>query len=96
MLLLGAREYVRAGPHLRRKMRAMLSHRPEGVYARVSAPTLVVRGELDVVVPREWFDEVVAALPDSHAFVVEGHRHETLIRTAEPTARELGRWLSEK
>ena len=22
--------------------------------------------------------------------------HETLIRTAEPTARELGRWLSEK
>lgn len=96
VLLLGAREYVRAGPHLRRKMRAMLSHRPEGVYARVSAPTLVVRGELDVVVPREWFDEVVGAIPNSRAFVVEGHRHETLIRTAGPTARELRRWLSEK
>ncbi len=94
VLLLGAREYVRAGPNLRRKMRAMLTHRPEAAYARVSAPTLVVRGEYDVVVPREWFDEVVAAIPDSRAFVVDGHRHETLIRTAEPTARELDRWLS--
>jgi pimeloyl-ACP methyl ester carboxylesterase len=52
VLLLGAREYVRAGPNLRRKMRAMLTHRPEAAYARVSAPTLVVRGESDVVVPR--------------------------------------------
>lgn len=96
MLLLGAREYLRAGPNLRRKMRAMLTHRPEAAYARVSAPTLVVRGESDVVVPPEWFEEVVAAIPDSRGFVVEGHRHETLIRTAEPTARELGRWLSEQ
>ncbi len=95
VLLLGAREYVRAGPHLRRKMRAMLTHRPEHVFDRITAPTLVVRGEFDVVVPQPWFDEVVAAIPGARPFVVEGHRHETLIRTAEPAAAELRRWLAE-
>ncbi len=94
VLLLGAREYVRAGPHLRRKMRAMLVHRPEHAFPRVAAPTLVVRGEHDVVVPPEWFEEVVAAIPDARCFVVDGHRHETLIRTAAPMAAELRRWLA--
>ncbi len=93
VLLLGAREYLRAGPNLRRKMRAMLVHRPEAVYPRVAVPTLVIRGELDVVVPQPWTDQVVAALPDVTAFVVEGHHHETLIRDAGPAARELRRWL---
>jgi pimeloyl-ACP methyl ester carboxylesterase len=79
VLLLGAREY-RAGPNLRRKMRAMLVHRPEHAYPRIDLPTLVIRGELDVVVPQEWFEEVVAAIPDASSFVVEGHHHETLIR----------------
>jgi len=93
VLLLGGREYLRAGPHLRRKMHAMLVHRPEHAYPRVTVPALVVRGELDVVVPQPWFDEVVAAIPDATAFVVEGHHHETLIRTAAPTVAELRRWL---
>jgi len=93
VVLVGAREYLRAGPNLRRKVRAMLAHRPEHAYPRVAAPTLVIRGEKDVVVPRSWFDEVVAALPDATAFTVADHHHETLIRTAEPTAVELRRWL---
>ncbi|KXC06285.1 alpha/beta fold hydrolase [Microbacterium hominis] len=95
VLLLGAREYVRAGPHLRRKMRAMLAHHLEHAFPRIAAPTLVVRGEFDVVVPAPWFDEVVAAIPDARPFVIEGHRHETLIRTADPAASELRRWLSQ-
>ena len=95
VLLLGAREYVRAGPHLRRKMKAMLVHRPEHSYPRIAAPTLVIRGEFDVVVPQAWTDEVVAAIPDATAFVVEGHHHETLILTAEHAADELRRWLAE-
>lgn len=94
VLLLGGREYLRAGPHLRRKMHAMLVHRPEHSYPRIAAPTLVVRGEHDAVVPQPWFDEVVAAIPDATSFVVAGHHHETLIRTAAPAARELRRWLA--
>ncbi|MBN9178093.1 MAG: alpha/beta fold hydrolase [Microbacterium sp.] len=93
VLLLGTREYLRAGPNLRRKMRAMLVHRPERSYPAIDVPTLVIRGELDVVVPQEWFDEVVAAIPDASSFVVEGHHHETLIRDAEPAGAEIRRWL---
>ncbi|MFT3797259.1 alpha/beta fold hydrolase [Microbacterium sp.] len=95
VLLLGTREYLRAGPHLRHKLRAMLAHRPEDAYPRIAVPTLLVRGELDLVVPQPWFDEVAAAVPDAVSFVVEGHHHETLIRTSEPTVAELRRWLAQ-
>ncbi|WP_282837678.1 alpha/beta fold hydrolase [Microbacterium flavum] len=93
VLVLGAREYVRAGPNLRRKMHAMLVHRPEEAYPRIAVPTLVIRGERDVVVPQEWFDEVVAAISGAASFVVPGHHHETLIRDAAPAGREIARWL---
>ena len=63
VIALGAREYVRAGPRLRAKFRAMLVHRPEDVLARIEAPTLVLRGEDDVVSSREWCRRIVAGSP---------------------------------
>lgn len=95
VLLLGAREYVRAGPHLRRKMRAMLAHRPELAYPRITAPTLVVRGERDRVSPAPWCEEVVAAIPGAVEFEVPGHGHETLIRDAAPAAAEILGFVSD-
>lgn len=86
VLLLGAREYLRAGPHLRRKMTAMLIHRPERSYPRITAPTLVVRGERDLVSPRDWCDRVTAAIPGASFVEIDGHRHETMIRDAQPAA----------
>jgi pimeloyl-ACP methyl ester carboxylesterase len=94
VLLLGAREYLRAGPNLRRKMTAMLRHRPEDSYPLIAAPTLVVRGERDRVAPRRWCDEVAAAIPGAETFEVAGHGHETLIRDAAPAAAELLRFAS--
>lgn len=94
VLAIGAREYVRAGPHLRRKVRAMLAHRPEDSYPRVSAPTLVVRGSNDLVVPTPWFNAVLSAVPDTTGVVIPGHGHETLIRNARPTADALRQWLA--
>lgn len=89
VLLLGGREYLRAGPHLRRKMHAMLVHRPEDAYPRVAAATLVIRGENDRVSPTAWCDEVCALLPDAESTVIEGHGHETLIRNAAPAAQAI-------
>ncbi|WP_127473100.1 alpha/beta fold hydrolase [Microbacterium sulfonylureivorans] len=86
VIALGAREYVRAGPRLRAKFRAMLAHRPEDVLPRVSAPTLVLRGEDDVVAPRAWCESIVAAMPDARLAEVAGHGHETMIRDAAPAA----------
>ncbi|MDL5351516.1 alpha/beta hydrolase [Microbacterium sp. zg-YB36] len=88
VLLLGAREYVRAGPHLRRKMRAMLVHRPELVYPRVTVPGLVIRGELDVVCPPAWCRQVATALR-APLVEISGHGHETMIRDAAPAARAI-------
>lgn len=93
VLLLGAREYVRARPHLRRKMRAMLTHEPERAYPLVHAPTLIIRGETDRVSPRAWCERVEAAIPGATSFEVPGHGHETLIRDAEPSARAMLAWL---
>ncbi len=89
VLLLGAREYLRAGPNLRRKMRAMLVHRPEDAYPRVAAPTLVIRGAEDRVCPHVWCAQVAAAVPGARLFEVPGHGHETLIRDAGPAAAEV-------
>lgn len=95
VLLLGAREYLRAGPHLRRKVTAMLTHRPEDVYPRVEAPTLLIRGMRDRVCPPRWCDEVAAAIPDARSTGIPGHGHETLIRDAGPAAAEILRFLAD-
>jgi len=88
VLFVGAREYVRAGPHLRRKMRAMLIHRPEHAYPHVRVPALVIRGENDVVCPPEWCAQVAAAL-GTQVVQIPGHGHETMIRDAAPAARAI-------
>lgn len=89
VLFLGAREYLRAGPNLRRKMTAMLVHRPEDVYPRVQAPTLVIRGGTDRVSTERWCREVVHGIPDARLYVIEDHGHETLISDAGPAAAEI-------
>lgn len=93
VIAIGAREYLRAGPNLRGKFRAMLVHRPEDAYPRVLAPTLVIRGEEDYVCPRSWCRLVIAALPDATSVEIAGHGHETMIRDAEASASAIRRFL---
>jgi len=58
-------DYARAGPRqIRGELRAMLRHRVEAVLPRVTAPTLVLRGQFDRVVPRAWAERATALLPD--------------------------------
>jgi len=83
----GAREYVRAGPRLRAKFRAMLRHRPEDVLPRARVPALVLRGQDDLVAPAGWCRRVADALPDGRLAEVSAHGHETMIRDAAPAAR---------
>ncbi|WP_085369548.1 alpha/beta fold hydrolase [Leifsonia sp. NCR5] len=80
VLYRGGREYLRAGPNLRRKLHAMLVHRPEFAYPRVAVPTLVLRGADDRVCPRPWCTEVAETIPGAQYLEVPGHRHETMIR----------------
>ena len=93
VIALGAREYVRAGPHLRAKFRAMLVHRPEDVLPRIEAPTLVLRGADDVVSSREWCRRIVDGLPRARFAEIPHRGHETMIRDAAPAARRIREFL---
>lgn len=95
VIVRGAREYLRAGPNLRLKMRAMLSHHPEQTYPRVIVPALVLRGEQDTVSRRRWAEAVAALLPDGRFAEIEGHGHETMIRDAAPAAARIHAFVEE-
>ena len=86
VIAVGAREYLRAGPRLLAKVRAVMAHRPEDTARRVDAPTLVIRGERDILVPVEWARQLTDALPEGQLREVAEFGHETMIRNAAPTA----------
>lgn len=90
----GAREYLRAGPHLGAKIRATVDHRPEQVYPRITSPVLVLRGERDPVCPAAWCRAVTAAMADARMAEVPGHGHETMISDAAPAAELISGFLA--
>jgi pimeloyl-ACP methyl ester carboxylesterase len=96
VILIGAREYLRAGPNLHGKFRAMLVHRPEVTYPKVGVPALVVRGESDRVSPRAWCRFVAASLPQGRLAEVRGHGHETMIRDAAPAAALIREFIAQR
>lgn len=75
----GAREYLRGGPHLIRKIRATVVHDAKEAYSRIRLPTLVLRGESDPLAPVTWCRDIVAAIPDAELHEIDGHGHSTLI-----------------
>ncbi len=93
VIIIGAWEYLRAGPHLVRKMRAMMVHRPERVYPQITQPTLVLRGDNDLVVPESWGRKVADLVPDATFDHLPNTSHQSMIRDAGPTTRRIGRFL---
>jgi len=87
VLALGIVQYAKAGPRwFVRKLRTMLEHRVEERYPLVRARTLVIRGETDRVVPREWARFVAASIPGAELREVPERGHEAMIRSAVPVA----------
>ena len=82
----GAREYLRGGPNLLRKMRATIVHRPEQAYRRVRVPVLVLRGEEDPLAPADWCREIVEAIPGAELAEIPDHGHGTLISDSRDAA----------
>jgi 2-hydroxy-6-oxonona-2,4-dienedioate hydrolase len=60
---------------LLRTFRHCVRHRIEDVLPLITAPTLVVRGERDPIVPQRWAQEATALLPDGRLVVLEGASH---------------------
>lgn len=55
--------------------RHCVRHRIEDVLPRILSPTLVVRGELDPIVPQTWAQEATALLRDGRLVVLPGASH---------------------
>ncbi|BDZ39867.1 alpha/beta fold hydrolase [Microbacterium suwonense] len=85
----GAREYLRGGPHLIRKIRATVVHEPEKAYPRVHVPTLVVRGSRDPLAPMTWCREIVDTVPDARFEEIPDHGHGTLISDSWAAAEKI-------
>lgn len=88
----GAREYLRGGPHLVRKMKATIVHEPEKAFARIDVPVLVLRGESDPLAPMSWCQEIIDEIPGADLQVIPDHGHGTLISDSEPAARLIQRF----
>ena len=73
---ISAVDYAKAGlGRAVRTTRAMMRDRIEDKLPRVRAPTLVVRGSRDPVVPQAWAERVARTLSDGRLVVVEGGAH---------------------
>lgn len=55
--------------------RHCVNHRIEDVLPRIEAPTLVVRGQHDPIVPQRWAEEATALLADGRLVVMPGASH---------------------
>lgn len=86
VLVRGAREYLRGGPNLLRKMRATIVHEPEDAYRRVQCPVLVLRGERDPLASDDWCRTILDLIPGSRLEVIPDHGHGTLISDSGPVA----------
>jgi pimeloyl-ACP methyl ester carboxylesterase len=70
------REYILAGiPRTIRTLQYALEDPMEEHLPYVQAPTLVVRGSRDPIVPQDWVEKVNLLLPNSRLVVVQGAGH---------------------
>lgn len=87
--------YIRTGPRwFLKKIGPTLAHRIEDCLPRIPHPTLVLRGELDAVSPRDWAREILALLPDGQLEELEDRGHEALISSGEPAACYVLDWIA--
>ena len=80
-------QWGQAGPRVFwRTLRSMDAHRVERTLPLVQAPTLVVRGSRDPIVPQRWAEEAAELLPDGRLAVIEGETHTIVLSAPEKLA----------
>ncbi len=68
--------FLAAGPRtLLATLRHCLSHPMEATLAHISAPTLVVRGTRDFLVPQRWAEQAARLIPHGELIVLPGAAH---------------------
>lgn len=91
LVLVQARDYLACGPRRFYRTFRYLLHDPiEEKVARLRAPTLVVRGEHDPVVPRGWAEELAARAPLGRYLEVPDAPHGLNYSAPEGLVRAIG------
>jgi len=86
--VLASAAYLLCGPRwFSRVLPEMMHFRIEEVLPRIRASTLVIRGEFDRLVPREWAEEVAASIPHARAWEIPDASHSVMHAHAEEVAR---------
>lgn len=86
--LLAAGAYLLCGPRwFSRVLPEMMHYRIEDTVPHIRASTLVIRGEFDRLVPREWAEEIAAAIPHARAWEIPDASHSVMHAHAEEVAR---------
>jgi 2-hydroxy-6-oxonona-2,4-dienedioate hydrolase len=95
LALAHARDYLLAGARRAlQTFRHALADRIEAKLPRVQAPTLVVRGSRDPIVPQRWAEEAAALLPGGRLVVIPGGPHCVNYSTPDAFARVVRTFLA--
>jgi pimeloyl-ACP methyl ester carboxylesterase len=65
-----------------------------GLLGRITAPTLIVRGELSPVMPREMGERMRSTIPDARLVEVPGAYHHLVLDAPEAFVRVLAHFLA--
>ena len=85
----------RATPRLFQRQIGALLTRPNGHrgLSAIPCPTAVIVGRLDAWSPLAQHEEMAAAIPDAHLFVIEGSGHMSPAEQPEAVAEALAAWM---
>ncbi|MES1241489.1 MAG: alpha/beta fold hydrolase [Acidobacteriota bacterium] len=87
-------DYLRAGPRrILREMDVAFADRIEDKLGRVSAPSLVLRGERDAIVPQRWAEAVARGLGAGPVEVLAGAGHALNYSAADELMRRIRAFL---
>jgi 2-hydroxy-6-oxonona-2,4-dienedioate hydrolase len=87
-------DYLRAGPRrIFREMDVAFADRIEDKLGRISAPSLVLRGERDAIVPQRWAEEVARGIGAGPVEVIRGAGHAVNYSAADELMRRIRPFL---
>lgn len=89
--------YAQCGiPRLLKTLRFTIDHKMEKVLPRIQAPTLVLRGGIDVLVPEDWAEEATGLLVNGRLKTIPDKAHTLILNAPFQTAMAVQDFFSEE
>ena len=97
LIVVGFRDYLRAGPRLMFRLFAQALRQPEENYLQhLRVPTLIVRGSRDPIASQSWVETVRRLVPTSRLVVIPGAAHAVNFSSAPALAEQILAFLADE